>query len=391
MAYVTTATGGAFYYLNIEENGDLLDAQIALDAMNLSGGMGATVVITARHLHLSGTLRIPDRVILTGSGPRSTIINGTGTGAMFEFDSLTHAGLCDMRLGLGGDGSQIGIDIKTTEGSCRQLHFRNLEIAGIDVSGQTGIRSITSNSQIISECSFDRIVLVQVDRPIIENGPEGNFWTDISIDQFARDGTDRAAIDATTHASFYSARVAGTVAADSIAYQQKGNRNIANIVADIGAQCTALNIEGQGNVTTLERPERLTPAGHAADNNTIVDGDGMTVGRCAFKGTATTAARFALSGFGSTATVTDVKGCDQRVKFTINASGTGQTPYPTVGYWFIDGDWPTDEPIIQVTRDGGNQNDKNGFGTSALADRWGFTFGATPIAGESYAFIVTVG
>lgn len=141
----------------------------------------------------------------------------------------------------------------------------------------------------------------------------------------------------------------------------------------------------------LERPEQLTPVGSSTSSTTIIDGDGMQVSRCAFRGTPPTAAQFALSGFGSTATVTDVQGCDQRIKFTINSSGTGQTAFPTVGCWFIDGNWPTPNPIVQITRDGGNQNDKGAIGTSGLTDRWGFTFGTTPVAGESYAFIATIG
>lgn len=391
MTYVTAALGGSYHYLNIEEGADLLSAQSALNAIDTTSGKGATVVITARHMILTGTLKVPDRIVLAGSGVRRTFINAAGTGAMFEFDGAEYSGLRDMRLGMGPDASLISIDIKTDVKSCRKLEFRNLEIAGTEASGQIGIRSITSGSNIISECSFNRILLVQIDRPVLEIGPEGNFWTDITVDQFARDGVPRAAIDSVSHASFYTARVAGTVAVGSVAYRQAGNRNIANIAADIGAGSAALDIDGISNIVLLERPEQLTPVGSSTPSTTIIDGDGMQVSRCAFRGTPPTASQFALSGFGSTATVTDIQGCDQRIKFTINSSGTGQTAFPTVGFWFSDGNWPTSNPIVQVTRDGGNQNDKGAIGTSGLNDRWGFTFGATPVSGESYAFIATIG
>lgn len=170
MAYVTTALGGSYHYLNIEEGADLLGAQAALNAIDTTLGRGATVVITAQSLILTGTLKVPDRIVLAGSGIRGTFVNGTGPGAMFEFDGAEYSGLHDMRLGMGSAPSLVGIDLKTSVKSCRKLDFRNLEIAGGKISGQIGIRSITSSSNIISECSFSHILFVEVDQPVLEVG-----------------------------------------------------------------------------------------------------------------------------------------------------------------------------------------------------------------------------
>lgn len=391
MVCITNTLKIGFFYLDIEDGGDLYSAQAALDALPRQDGRGAVVMITAPTVSISQTLRVPDRITLVGSGERGTIIYATGSGTMFEFDGITHAGLRNMRLGLNESLDAIAIDVKTTTGSCRQLEFSDLEIAGADKAGQIGIRATASNSQIISECSFHRLTFVMVDRPVVERNSEGNFWSQISVDQFARAGVARAAFDCVSLASFYQARVAGTVTNGSIGFAQGGARNHITLVADIGPNCTALDVTGSSNIIAVERPEALTPLGSTAMTNTIIDGEATILHRCAIRGSMPLASNFALTGFGSQATVTDISGNDQRLKFVVNAAGAGQAPNPTIAYWFADGPWPTTTPIVQVTRDGGNQNSANPVGASGASDRWGFTFGATPVAGESYAFIVTVG
>jgi hypothetical protein len=46
--------------------------------------------------------------------------------------------------------------------------------------------------------------------------------------------------------------------------------------------------------------------------------------------------------------------------------------------------------MAQVSRDGGDQATVGSTGTSGTAAGWGFTFAGTPVAGQSYTFVVSV-
>lgn len=85
-----------------------------------------------------------------------------------------------------------------------------MEIAGGSggVAGQKGIRlARPAYAEILTENTFDRIVIHEVDRPIEDKVSEGNYWTRITIDGFCY--TPGAAIDAQGWANVYKARVTG--------------------------------------------------------------------------------------------------------------------------------------------------------------------------------------
>jgi hypothetical protein len=315
------------------------------------------------------------------------------SGPSFTFDSTEHAGLSNCRIGLGSSASAAAIVVSTTTADARWNYFENLEIAaGSGVSGQRGIAMYATGGRIVAENHVNRVTTFQIDRPFIFHDIEGNFLTGLTADQFAF-STGRAAFDCIGLANHLQGRVASTSpTSGSVGLRELGARNIIDMVVDIGASSTAIDMSGSGggNVVRLSRPELLTPVGSFSAQNTVIDTEFLSARRHLARGTLPTSAAFALDGFGSTAAVTTISGCDGRLKFTVVSAGTGQAANPTITYTFVDGAWPY-TPIAQVTRDGGNQNDIPTFSTEASTTLFSTRFQGTPVAGESYVFIATVG
>lgn len=366
---------------------------IALSAASVltSGGAGATITLPTGSLILSAQITVPSRVKIVGAGSRSTIINNSFAGPAFVFDGTTNGGLSNVRIGLNNNASAMGLKLITTSQDVRWMNFTDLEIAAPSlINGQTGIYAVTSGGRIITENVFQGIVLYQVSSPFNWNGPEGNFITDLTIAGFGANAPT-SAIGPIGHANLWQGRVAGAPFAGSIAYSEAGARNLVDLIVDIGPSSTALNVTGTGNVIRLARPEILTPVGNFSKSTTVVDSEFIVSKYLVSQGPTPTASAFSLgSGFGNSATISNITGNDQRIRFQINASGTGMSAYPSVGYSFQNGAFPV-APVPQITRDGGNQSNSPGFGSSASVNGWGFLFGGTPVDGESYTFVVTVG
>jgi hypothetical protein len=75
--------------------------------------------------------------------------------------------------------------------------FFDLKIAGGSggVAGQKGIRLARPvSAEILTEHTFDRIVIHEADWPIEDKNSEGNYWRRVTIDGFCY--TPGAAIDA---------------------------------------------------------------------------------------------------------------------------------------------------------------------------------------------------
>jgi hypothetical protein len=156
-----------------------------------------------------------------------------------------------------------------------------------------------------------------------------------------------------------------------------------------------LNI-GPQNYSTMATFMSGTPA----TGSIITDNLGLTsvYGDIAFRrplatrGTLMTAGKFSLSAaWGTTATVTNVRGTDSAFAFQVNSSGTGQANNAIVTVTFADGTW-TNAPICTVSET-----------SSATAVFWAQAFptatsmqivpsqGSTqllPVAGGNYGFAV---
>lgn len=370
---------------------DTAAIQAALAAVNTAGGKGATVYFPTGVYTISSTIIVPDRIKLVGEGSRSTIVNSNFVGTMFSFPGRTNAGIIGMRLGIHSASGTKAIEL-TTPGNvdCRWLEFSELEISTpVLLDNQIGIRAVVSGSGIITECTFDNIKLYQVSSPIYIYGPEGNFFTNLTIAGFGA-SAPTSAIGPIGHANFIQGRVSGAPHAGSIAYSEGGARSIVDLVVDIGSNSSALNVTGTGNIIRLTRPELLTPAGTFSNSNIVIDSEFIAGKHIVSQGPTPAASAFSLgAGFGNAATITDITGNDQRIRFTVNAAGTGISAYPSIGYAFQNGAFPV-ASIPQITRDGGNQLTTSGFGSSGTVNGWGFLFGGTPVDGESYVFVVTV-
>jgi hypothetical protein len=359
-------------------NAGLTDADTA-------GGRGALVRTDQVTYGITSTITMPDRVRLVGSTARATIYNSSTTGAHFLFDGIAHGGLVGARLGFGSSATERGIEILTTAISSRDLTFADLEIASGGVSGQIGINLLTSGVNIITECSFDRLVFKGVDRPIVDNSSEGNFFTNFTIDGYAI-STARPALDLITNANYYQGRIAGITAASSSGYKQQGARNIAILVVDIGAAREAINLANDGgNIVILSRPETLTPIGTIGRNNTVVDTECTYVPRIQYTGGTPTSAQFDLTDFGTGATVTEIAGSDARHRFKITC-GTAPTPNPLIKYTYLRA-WET-APIVQVTRRGGTTALEYDF--TETTTYYQFRLFVTPSSGNQFDICCSV-
>lgn len=266
--------------LEIEDFDDVaFAARLAFDHANTANGRGTTFRVPPRVMVMKAPLRVPNRIVLCGSGMRDTIFQAQHDGPMFLFQDVEHAGLSNVRLGLGSRPTTQGIRIETKDASARRLTFADLDIAGGGqaAAGQTGVTIVARGKQIVSECTFDRLILSEIDCPVVERGPEGNEWTRFVVDNFGYGGG--AAFDSIAHASHYQGRIAGQPRRGSVAFRQGGYRNIALLRVDIGNGASALDLAPEArNIVFVQRPSESgppavqTPLGRVV-GNTVIDGD----------------------------------------------------------------------------------------------------------------------
>lgn len=372
-------------------------AQMAFTLANPSQGRGVTLRAPRKVMFLYEPLVVPTLTTIVGGGYRDTFFIPQFDGPMFIFDSVVLSGLRNARLGLGSGKNVCGIDIRTSTADARALNFGDLEIVGGGAAGaksgndggQTAIRAFTTGGRIITECAFDRLIMSEIDRPVIMNGPEGNEFTRFVIDQYGYSG--QCGMELVTHADYYQGRLAGAPAAGTVAYKQGGFRSQAILRVDCGNGTLAVDLaQNSGNQVMLQRPFELgpptvqTPIGNVRPGNTLIDSF-----RTFALGPAPSTANFILAGFGDGAFVDGITGDDRSIRFTVHA-GTANYGAPNVGYSFAGGVWPFANAIVTVSRNGGNQPAAVNFGASASVNGWGFQSTLVPANGEAYVFQVGV-
>lgn len=256
-------------------------AKLAFARADTANGRGVSFRVPPRIMAMKAPLRVPDRVMLVGSGIRDSMFHSQHDGPMFIFRDAEHSGITNMRLGLGAKSGAQGVLIEANDRDIRRLNFADIEIAGRSRSdgvaaGQTGFALHARGRRIVSECAFDRIIFTEVDRPVVERGPEGNEWTRFVVDQFGFSGG--AGFDSVGHANHYQGRIAGSLGAGPTAFRQGGYRNIILLRVDIGNAGQALDLNPEGrNIVLLQRPAEVgpprvqTPIGRIA-GNTVTDG-----------------------------------------------------------------------------------------------------------------------
>ena len=162
----------------------------ALAAADTVGGKGATIVFPQGVWSIDANIDLSayPRVKLKGAGALSTIINATHNGVMFTIDGQSDIELSGMRLGMSVGSSQVAVDVKATSSSVFRAKLKDLQIAGNGAAGQIGIREVITGLNIITDCYQEDIDFIEVDKPIVEIGTEGNFWKGIKINQFGYSG-----------------------------------------------------------------------------------------------------------------------------------------------------------------------------------------------------------
>ena len=355
----------------------------ALAAVDTAGGKGGTVFFPAGSYLSNSKIVVPDRVRLIGVGSRGSIINLGYNGVLLEFDGITNSGVEGIRLGLGSSAAGVAIDIKSTASDFRWACFREIEIAGNGSAGQIGIRLVASSPQIVTENSFTDITLFNIDKPIIDTDTEGNFWNACTIDTFGF-STAKNALDCQGLANRYQFRISGPPVAGSVGYKQSGSGNFADLVVDIGASCTALNLTAATmNEVVLQRPENLTPLGTVGTQNSVWDRNTFLADRVVANGIDATAGQFELTDWGSTASVTVESGNDQCVRFTIASAGSGQAANPFILFTFSKALGKAPQ-IASVQRSGGNQIGlKDWFSPATSTTQWQVRWAHTPVAAST--------
>jgi len=372
---------------------------LALAALDLSGGKGASIHFPTGVWTFNQTFTIPSKVELIGNGRDATICIFTHNGTLFLMQSSGNvasslAGIKGMQIRMPNAGSSataITILANDTYGSALDNVFDDFAIiADTIVAGQKGIDLQIGGSAIISQCHFSRFLISNVSQPINNQGTEGNFFTDFTINNWGAT-SGLSAINSSGFANFFKGRIAGNSAATGCyAYAESGARNNAELFIDIANTNYALYITGQSNQVTLGRPENISPIGTFSNSTTLNDNDyGISGRRYQNKGTLPTSAAFTLTNWGTGASIGSIKGSDGKLKFIITC-GTSPAANPVVKYTFVDGPWLA-APVVQCTPEGGNSASSImplGSSTSTITD-WTFSLLGTPTAGNVYAFVVS--
>lgn len=364
---------------------------VAISAANVLGGRAARIDVPPGSYTISSTISIPNNIKIVGAGSMVTIFNSSVAGVTFKFDSSSNSGISGVRIGFSSfTGSEVAISLLTSDGvtACLRNVFDDIEIASTLTNGQRGLKLLTSGVGIISEGQFSNFRFIDIDAPIFNSGGEGNKFPGFNISRFAVSAA-KPAINCTGFVNYYEGRVAGACFAGAVAYQEGGTRNFADIFSDITVTNGALNITGANNIVRLNRAAGAGIVGTYSATTTLIDGQYIMANRISTQGTTPTSAQFTLSGFGSGATVTAIQGHDQRLAFTINASGTGFAANATCTYLFVEGNWPVTPPMPQVSKTGGNQLSTPVLSSLGGSTGWQITFAGTPVIGESYGFVVS--
>ncbi len=262
--------------------------QTALNLAAAVGGAKIAVQLSGKTYSIgTAGLSIPAGVTLRGMGRENTFLNYAGSGAAITIASVSQWALRDFRLAIGVSATSIGINLTTVAGNIRWGKIANLEIAPtVITAGQKGIQFIVSNSNIGTDNWFDDINLFSIDKPLVLTATEGNFWRGIDIDTWGATASTTA-INASTHAEFIQARIAGTpVGGSGVAYAQSSDDNIAHLVVDIGSASTALNVTGMHNTVLLSRVNVTTSLGTILVGNTLIEAVIGSIVQCLAKSAA---------------------------------------------------------------------------------------------------------
>jgi hypothetical protein len=168
-----------------------------------------------------------------------------------------------------------------------------------------------------------------------------------------------------------------TDSALSLAITQPGLQSDAQGNYNFYAACGKYDIQltGNGVTTRTMKDAQLGPCGPFRANVSRV---------IAGQGTLLTAGRFVLNAaFGTTASITSVRGTDAAFTITILSSGTGQAINPGFTLTFADGTW-TNPPICTLARVDGASPQGSWFIPSPSATALIVDLNAVPVAGNNY-------
>lgn len=297
------------------------------------------------------------------------------------------------------------VDVPVIDLDTERNHWTGIQIDQLSYGRATFTAAIASSTMTVSAVASGTI---RVGQAVVGAAP-GTFITGlgtgtggtgtytVSVSQTLGSGSLISApcgIASRGLVNEYVAGIAGAPVNDTVGFVCAGIRNTVSLVSiDIGSSAKALGIAANGwNSIEVMRPELLTPIGDIGTNNTVLDSGALISTRQSFRGTALSSSNFTLSaGWGSTATVTSITGSDQALKFTVNSSGTGQAADPTITFAFADGTWTSPPIVLNVDRDAGSQpTARTFFNRSISTTGWSFQTNFTPVAAESYTFVVSL-
>jgi hypothetical protein len=162
-------------------------------------------------------------------------------------------------------------------------------------------------------------------------------------------------------------QVESTIATGTAPFPAASTTKNTNLNADL---LDDMNTAEAGTATTV--PAR-DASGRLKSKRFITDGSALAAGDFALSG-----------GWGTTATVTAVRGNDQSFEFVISSAGTGQGASPTVTYTPKDGTWTTAPVWVCQRKDFGSQPTVTFTHTTESATSLVLTFNGTPVAAETF-------
>jgi len=263
--------------------------------VNLANANGV-VYLPAGVYTFHNSVTIPDKVRVIGAARRAVIVSWSGAGNAFTLKpGTTYAGIEGLRISLGRNPRSVGIGIScSNRESIRWNTLRDIEIGGsndgnTNLAGQIGLNIVADVDCIITSNWFEDVDFFCVDIPLIKTNTEGNFFRNITIEEWGAKGdVHPIAINSVSHDDEVLARISGGKGSNPIGYREAGTSNVAQLVADMLLPSAALDLTGSGNTVILSRPLLNTPIG-TVGQNTLIDDTGIASSGFIALGTTTVA------------------------------------------------------------------------------------------------------
>jgi len=247
--------------------------QAAINALNPPQGMGGSVMLPAVRIDLGSTgLTMRSHVCLIGVSTDSTWLTYNGPGTAITFPNrMLNSCLRQLTVALGGSAgpNAQAIDVHGDFNSRLETIYNKIQDVSVYSSiihpGQIGIHlsggGVPSSIQL---SWFDTIKIANLDHPIVADGEEGNFWSNILVSGFSSVGVS----DAASADNFWQLRITGSPleTTSAVGFQEAGSINQIRVTCDMGRESlrACVNDTGGRNIWDVST---VSPLGRFASSS----------------------------------------------------------------------------------------------------------------------------